>query len=329
MAVTLDDVAAASGVSRSTASRALSGDPRVRDATRTRVKAVAQSLGYQANHAARSLAKGRTGMVALVVPETNLIQNPWVSLIITGVCRAARRTGRSVNLWMDPSSADRAPDVVRHGGVDGLIVMASEFGTQWTEDVRSSPLPTVMIGEHAALSELTTVGSDNDLGARLVARHVHELGHRHVGVLAGPQVRADARVRLASFLDEMDRLGAPVPHHLVVEGDYSLGSGLAGLTTILDERPTAVFAANDLMAAGALRGLRLAGLSVPGDVSLVGFDNLPIGQDLEPALTTVNQDPVTMGEVAVSLMQSMIDGDSAPSTQVPVELITRRSTRAI
>lgn len=329
MAVTLDDVAAASGVSRSTASRALSGDPRVRDSTRRNVQAVAQSLGYRANNAARSLAKGRTGMVALVAPETNLLQNPWVALIITGVCRAARRTGRSVNLWMDPLSADRAPDVVRHGGVDGLIVLASEFGSAWIEDVRSSPLPTVLIGGHSALEELTTVASDNDLGARLVARHLHGLGHRRIGVLAGPQLRGDARVRLASFLDEMHVLGAPVPHHLVVEGDFSLGSGLAGLTTILEDEPTAIFAANDYMAVGALRGLRLAGRSVPADVSLVGFDNLPIGQDLEPALTTVNQDPIAMGEIAISLMQDMIDGRDVSSAQIPVELITRRSTRPL
>ncbi len=329
MVVTLDDVAAGSGVSRSTASRALSGDARVKAATRSRVQAVAKDLGYSPNQAARNLASGRTGTVALVVPETNLLENPWVALVITGVCRAARRSGRSVTLWMDALSTERAPEVVRHGGADGLVIMASAFSREWISDVNTTRLPTVLVGEHDELPDAITVGSDNDEGGRLVARHLHELGHRKVAVLAGPQERPDARERLSSFLAEMALLDSPVPHYLVAEGDFSVGSGLSGLTSIIDEQPTAIFAANDLMAAGVLRGLRLAGKSAPNDVSVVGFDNLPIGKDLEPPLTTVNQDPLAMGEEAIRLMDRMIDGEPVESAVIPVKLITRRSTMPI
>ncbi len=325
----MHDVARAAGVSHQTVSRVLNDHPSVRPETRERVRAAIIRLGYRRNPIARALVTRQTHTIGVLAPASNLF-GP-ASLVIA-VEQAARQHGWYVSLAslsdFDPPSVATAIDHFLGQQVDGLVVVAPVFSAVEACSTAALGIPTVMVATDADPADgFDVVAIDQEAGARLAVRHLLQLGHRGVAHLAGPADWLDAVARLRGWRVELAEAGLPVPTALV--GDWSPESGYrAGQQLLADgDLPTAVFAANDLMAIGLVRALVEAGVSVPGQVSVVGFDDIDATGFVLPPLTTVRQDLVTLGRLGVERLLARIKG-AEPSDPVrqPPELVVRAST---
>ncbi|MEO1065479.1 MAG: LacI family DNA-binding transcriptional regulator [Actinomycetota bacterium] len=317
-----------SGVSRATASRALNGDARVSDDTRARVLAAAAAIGYRPNRAARSLANGRSSILGLVMPSGQLVADPYGAEMINSVAIAASSHDQQLMLWLTHEGPDDSVDAIfRNGLVDGVIVSAPALGDDWIEDVIDGPLPTVLIGRHPHRSDINVVDVDNAGGARLAVTHLIERGHRRIATICGPMERTDGRSRYESYAETLRDHGIEVDERLIAQGDYTPDSGLAAMVRLLRHEPTAVFAANDQMALGAYEAIEVAGLRVPDDIAVVGFDGFS-SRTADPPLTTVRQDLSELGGRAVELLLQTITTPDEPPTEVivPVELVVRSSS---
>jgi LacI family transcriptional regulator len=331
--VTLDQVARASGVSRATASRALNGRDRVNPEVRHRVHLVANALGYRPNPAARSLASGRSGAIGLVLPTVHLGEDPYEANLVTSIAEAATRHGQALMLWLGP--VEPSPSMrnqFRTGLVDGLVVSGVGFGARWVEDLIDGPHPSVLIGRHPTRTDVVTVEIDNVAGARAAVHHLLVGGRRRIAIVLGPPDRTDGQDRMAGYRLALAEYGLEVEPDLVVEGDFTMASGVDAMQRLLPTRPDAVFATNDLMAVGVLRVIQDAGLDVPGDVAVVGFDDFAVAATTEPPLTTVRHDIRRVGEAAVEALLGLLEGDAgdedaAHRQVVPAPLVVRQSTQ--
>ncbi|MDY7101917.1 MAG: LacI family DNA-binding transcriptional regulator [Actinomycetota bacterium] len=328
--VGLDEVARTSGVSRATASRALNGDPHVRNETRERVIAVAEALGYRPNRAARRLASGRSNVIGFVLPSDQLLDDPYGALLLNSVALTTNARDHGLMLWM----THRAPgttvaEIFRGGLVDGLLMSAVAFDDAWVEELLDGPLPTMLIGRHPSRTDLNVVEIDNVGGARRAVEHLLDLGHRRIAHIAGPAERADARERRATYEKVLAEHGVDADPRLVEQGGFTVDSGVAAMVRLLPQRPTAVFASNDEMAFGAYEAIAAAGLEVPGDISIVGFDDFPARPSGLPPLTTVRYDLAAVAQRAVDALLALIDEprEAPRHLMVPAELHVRQSTR--
>ena len=331
--VTLDEVARTSGVSRATASRALNGRDRVSPEVRHRVRLVAKALGYRPNPAARSLASGRSGALGLVLPTVHLGEDPYEANLVTAVAEAATRYGQALMLWLAPiEPSPQMRDEFRTGLVDGLVISGVGFGSQWVEDLIDGPHPSVLVGRHPTRDNMTLVRLDDAAGGRAAVDHLVDCGCRRVAIVLGPSNRTDSDDRLAGYRQALADRGRASAPELVARGDFTLSSGYDAMVRLLPHRPDAVFAANDLMAVGALRAIQDQGLTVPDDVAVVGFDDMAIAANADPPLTTVRHDIKRVGEAAVEMLLRLLDaGDDRPPELevIPTPLVVRRSTRPV
>lgn len=333
--VTLQDVADHAGVSRQTVSRVINNDPRVADETRQRVQAAIEALGYRPNEAARSLARGRANVIGIVVPYTAdyLFSDPHLLQFIAGVDDEANKrdyslllsTGRARN---DLSAYER---VARTGFVDGVIVVETVLTAQGLDILKEQGLPCVVLGYGVRNADIYCVHADDLGGARLGTLHLLSLGHRRIGVISGPEHTVIAvEDRLRGIERTLREHGITLEPSLVVYGDFTSRSGYKGARELMKrpEPPTAIFALNDRMAIGAIRYLKEAGYRVPDDVSVIGFDNIPLAESFEPPLTTISQPTLQMGQQAARLLFDLMKGYE-PITRalvLPAELIVRHST---
>ena len=322
------DVARLAGVSQKTVSRVLNNEPYVSEQARQKVLEAAEALGYRLNNAARALASGRTRSIGVVSLGTALY-GP-ASLLI-GLVRAARDTGyalRVVNtVEGDPSGIAGAVESLLEQGVDGIVISEPIDEGVLTLAV---DVPVLVIGAPApfAAPRVVTVGVGADLLAHAATEHLLGLGHLTVHHLAGPQRWYAARERLEGWrtaLAERDRDEPPV-----VSGDWSAASGFAaGRELARDPAVTAVFAANDDMAIGLIRALAEAGRRVPEDVSVVGYDDIPVAAYITPPLTTVRQPFDAIATEGLGILVQAIENPGTQPVQAaapPVELVIRAST---
>ncbi|MDQ6831306.1 MAG: LacI family transcriptional regulator [Gemmatimonadota bacterium] len=328
---TIKEVARAAGVSTATVSRALNGRAYVAGATRRRVRAIAARLGYVANAAARALSTSRTLTIAVLHPN---VTGEFLAELIAGIGRMARNHGYDLLISNSHDAREPAGNASRalRGRVDGVIA--------WAPDVRAlrvSPydLPTVMLTGHVVgdVNPPThTLTVDNHAGAYLMVGHVLKLGHRRIATIAGPRSSRDAAERLRGYVDALRDAGIAASSRLIVRGDFSEISGYEATQRLLKmrQRPTAIFAANDSMAVGALSALGEAKLSVPGDVAVVGFDDIPTARFTNPPLTTIRADIGGMGERAVLRLLDVIDhpGRRPRQEMLPTSLVVRESCGA-
>lgn len=341
MAATIYDVAKRAGVSTATVSKVLSNTPYVSEATRAKVLQAVAELGYVPSLAARGLTKARTYLLALVIPYTSdyLYSDPHLLELIRGIEQETK--AREYQLLLSTadrkiagaraveSAAEPYHRAVRSQYADGVIVVASSaFGGE-TPPPLAQQLPTVGIGYHA-LGGRHTVHSDDRSGAAAATRHLLSLGHRRIGVInAVPQITALVR-RLEGHRLALAEAGVPWDPALMVWGDFSDDSGYRAVETLLalPDRPSALFAFNDRMAMGAIKRLRDAGLRVPEDVAVVGFDDIPAAALFDPPLTTVRQPAQEMGATAARLLFDLIEGRPVDVEEVvlPTELVVRRSS---
>jgi DNA-binding LacI/PurR family transcriptional regulator len=322
----MTDVARAASVSHQTVSRVLNGHPNVRPATRERVLAAIAELGYRPNLAARALATGRSTALGLVTLNTTLF-GPVATLY--AVEQAARDAGYSVSVAsvraIDRMSLTDAVERLVRQGVAGLVVIAPIATSDSAMSVLPADLPAVVV-EADAEPSVSAVTVDQAEGAYLATRHLLELGHRTVVHVRGPDEWIEARQRVAGWRRALEEVGAPVPQ--LISGDWSAQSGYdAGAVLARTPEVTAVFAANDNMALGLLRALSEQGRSVPGDVSVVGFDDVAEAAFFTPPLTSIRQDFAEMGRRSVELLLRRVDGAATRIEHIMLapELVVRDS----
>lgn len=323
----MDDVARVAGVSHQTVSRVLNDHPNVRDSTRDRVLVAIAQLGYRRNTAARALVTRRSGTIGVMT-----ISRPEFGPTSTFIAveSAAREAGFYVSFATLPhAEAEGVAGVLEHflsQAVEGVIVIApvdsvSDALRPFAEQV---PLVTIAAGTPAG-QEFHPISVDQQCGARLATRHLIDLGHTDVVHLAGPQDWVDARERTIGWRDELHAAGLDAPEP--IPGDWTAARGYdVGLRMVRDGVPSAIFAANDQLALGLLRAFAESGVAVPGDVSVVGFDDVVGATHFVPPLTTVRQDFVTLGRRAIAMLISAMAGRELDHTPIPPELVVRSST---
>lgn len=336
MARTLDEVAKDAGVSRSTVSRVINNHPNVSASTRAHVKAAIEKCDYRPHAVARSLATKRTNILGMVVPEsvTKLFTDPYFPLMLRGATETCNRRGYHLILSLFTASVDSGAmhdRVIRSGYLDGAIAANASLDDRLIPSLLEEGLPFILIGRHP--NDLVNyIDVDNVEGARMATEHLIRLGHRRIGTIAGPLDMTPGQDRLAGFRDVMSAHRLPVSDGLVAEGDFTEAGGRAAMTQLLPEKPTAIFAASDSMAIGAIKAIRAAKLHVPQDVAIVGFDDVPSARTIDPELTTIRQPIERIGQLAVEALADLIEGGAmgkgARSTKrivLPTELVVRRS----
>ncbi|PZR54310.1 LacI family transcriptional regulator [Xylanimonas oleitrophica] len=320
---TLDDVAREAGVSRSTASRAINGGSRVSPAAMSAVEDAVARLGYAPNRAARSLVTRRTGSIALVMsePDRRLLSDPFLSAVLVGVNEGLAGTDLQLVLLLSRAGEPgRSARYLRSGHVDGAIVVSHHRDDRLETELAGGAMPVVFIGRPFDERVRTYVDADNLEGGRIAARRLVERGRRRIGTISGPLDMTAPLDRLAGWREVVTAAG--LPDDAVVEGDFTVAGGAAGMELLLDRYPDldAVFVASDLMAEGALRVLAAAGRRVPQDVAVVGFDDLGGAERTTPPLTTVHQPVVDLAAGATAALLELLDGGAPPSRTYPARL---------
>ncbi|MDR1236621.1 MAG: LacI family transcriptional regulator [Propionibacteriaceae bacterium] len=323
------DVAALAGVSRQTVSRVINDHPAVSPPTRKRVRAAIEQLGYRRNAAARTLASKRSNVLGVAVTNMQL-SGPSGALL--GIDQAARRAGYWVSVTFLRSHTKAEMDAALlhflDQGAEGAVVIAPNQATLDAAAPLAGSLPMVLAtsGDTADL-RLPSVDIDQYAGASKAVRHLIELGHREIGHICGPEEEFQAVRRAEAWRKELGKAGLPLGP--CETGDWQPSSGYEigkRLARNKDELPTALFVGNDQMALGVLRAFTEAGIKVPQDVSLVGFDNSVGADNFVPPLTTINQDFSALGELCLDLVIDLIAGREPISHQVVPDLVVRAST---
>jgi len=327
--MTIVDIASLSGVSKSTVSRVLSGAGNVSPEARERVDAAVRSSGFQRNDLARSLRSGRSGMVGLVIPD---IANPFWADVARGAQDAAAERGTSVLIFNSDWDAARERghlNALMKARVDGAIVNPVRDGA---DEIGHFDVPLVLIGSSAErFSQLSSVGSDIAQGVRLGLERLARAGMGPPALILGEAART-ARTRfLAAVAQGCHDLGWSVETLVTEDAAYTVQGGREAMRRLLQRRrPRAVFAANDLMALGALQAVREAGLGCPGDVAVLGFDGIPAAEVSAPTLTTVAKPARDIGQRAFALLAAQIDGDKTVSHDtLPCSLCERESLPSV
>ncbi|WP_411079226.1 LacI family DNA-binding transcriptional regulator [Streptomyces sp. cmx-18-6] len=332
---TLEEVAARAGVGRGTASRVINGSPRVSEATREAVEAAVAELGYVPNRAARALAGNRTDAIALVVPEpeTRFFAEPYFSAIVRGVGAALADTDMQLLLTLAGNDRERrrlAQYLTAHR-VDGVLLVAVHADDPLPELLEQLGMPCVISGARHAAEPLASVDSDNFEGARAAVEHLVSRGRRSVATITGRLEVYGAQRRLDGYRAALAAAGLPPDERLIAPADFTEGGGARAMRDLLARRPRldAVFAASDVMAAGARQVLREAGRRIPEDVALIGFDDSVVARHMHPPLTSVRQPIEEMGRRMTQLLLEEIagrTGEERPAVVLPTELVVRESS---
>ncbi|MCL4251661.1 MAG: LacI family transcriptional regulator [Anaerolineae bacterium] len=328
--ITIYDVAKAAGVSYSTVSRVLNGFEFVKDSTRNRVMDAAERLGYVANLQARGLAGGRSNIIGLLVP---VLDNSYVSEVMKGIDEALARAGFNLMLFTTHRHEGKEQQYASTiaSMTDGLILLVPLESPIYLDAIRERNYPHVLVDQTDESGASASVSATNWQGAYEVTQHLIMLGHRRIGVITGLLELSSARERLNGYRAALQDHDIPVDDSLIIQGDYLQARGYAAAQALLrlERRPTAIFASNDLSALGAMDAIREAGLSIPDDISLVGFDDIPQAAITHPKLTTVRQPLVQMGRTAVQLLLERLEHPDSPPGHITLttELVIRASSK--
>ena len=327
---TIRDVARAARVSVATVSRALNDSGPVHDDTRRRVHDAAENLHFTPHGGARSLITSRTNTLGVLLPD---LYGEFFSEIIRGIDRGAQREGYQLLL----SSARNARDEVHgafcamYGRVDGLILMAPDVELAEMFAQRRDGTPIVFINSPVESRDARVITIDNHGGAYRMVKHLMQTGHDRIAIIQGGERNHDAAERLRGYRDALDDAGIERDPHWEFHGDFTEAAGHRAARAMLKlhPRPTAIFAANDAMAIGALSALQEDGLIVPHDVAVAGFDDIPIARYVSPPLTSVHGPIAQLGEQAMELLLGAITDPSVGDGQrvvLPTTLVIRKSS---
>jgi DNA-binding LacI/PurR family transcriptional regulator len=327
---TMAEIAALAGVSKPTVSKVMNRQPGVAAATRERVEHVIAERGYVRHGAARALSAGRAGSVNLVVKE---VDNAYFMEIIQGVEETLERAGLSMVLTATRDEARRhrrwMARVIEHG-TDGAILVLPDEHFARLEELRGHGIPVALVDDRGeSPADLPSVGATNFAGGFAAAEHLLSLGHRRIAVVGGPPFKS-TRARLAGYRTALQEAGVQPDPRLERSGGFVAETGYEAARALLQapEPPTAIFAGNDLQAIGVYRALYEAGLRAPDDMSVVGFDDLPLARLLTPTLSTVRQPVREMGALATRMLLRIIAGEKLESARVELatSLVVRESS---
>lgn len=326
---TIDDVARAAGVSRGTVSRVLNGGHWVSPDSLAAVNAAIRKTGYRINPHARSLATARAGSVAFLLTESQnrLFEDPNFTVLMRGAANALAEQDISLVMLLAGTEAEqrRATNFITGGHVDGVLMISSHAShKQLLDELIHARVPAISIGVPLGFErKIGHVSAQDRSGAADAVAYLQSTGRTRIATIAGPQDTGGGMFRLAGYKEQI----GDVDPRLIGEGDYTLESGAAATRALLEQAPDldAIFAANDLMAAGAIQALAEAGRRVPEDVAVVGFDDSSVALTTTPKLTTMRQPFERVSREVVRLLLDVIEGQSPASMSLPLELVVRES----
>lgn len=324
---TIRDVAVRAGVSRSTVSRVINGGHWVSPDARVAVEEAIVATGYTANHHARSLATGRAGSMAFLLtePQQLLFDDPTFALLLRGAAEALAQRAMTLVLLVAGTPAEResVAHFISAGHVDGVLLISSHESEPLLDQLLDSGVPIVSCGVPLGHErELSTISVEEVASAKTMVAYLQQKGYERIGMIAGPDDTPGGRYRLVGFREQ---LGEDFDDAFVEMGDYSFESGQTAMTRLLERGVDAVFAANDRMAAGAIAAVRRAGLRVPEDVAVAGFDDSGLAATHEPTITTMRQPWEQISAQMVSVLLEAIAGAEPRSVILDTELVVRES----
>ena len=331
--VTIADVAEAAGVSKTAVSFAFNNPERLGQATLERVLRVAHELGYTPHPAARTLSMRRSGTIGVLIPQrlSTVFANPFVSELIQGLGELCEE--HDLTLLLVPPIDGSLEGAIRQASVDGFISLGLGPHDRALEVLDTMGIPTVLVDSQESIGGVPVVNVDDRGGAESAARHVLEAGHRDLAVIVLPPTRGQlmntptAARRLEGYMSAIEEAGAPAPH--TITAGTSTASGARAFESLPKgkRRPTAVLAMSDMTAIGVIGAAQAAGLRIPEDMSVVGFDDIPTAAWTNPPLTTVRQPIVEKGRLAARLLIQRMKGKAVDSPKpLMTELVVRRST---
>lgn len=336
--ITILDIAVEAGVSKSTVSRVLNNKPDVLPETKQRVLAVVDKYHFQPTAYAISMSQKKTNCISIVIPHPidHVFKNPYYSEILRAALDSAQKKGYYVLFSCSPDMSETINAVSRRQ-VDGVLVISPT--AQHKDAIRflqNSSVPLVTCGKCKELGEdIIQICTDNYQGERLAIQHLKELGHRQIAYINGPEFLPSSQERIRAYMDSMHEIGIhPIGGLVQHSKEYSIEAGYDATVRILNEVPevTAISIASDYMVLGLEKALRERGRRVPEDVSVVGFDNIPISEQYSPPLTTVDQHIAEKGKLCIDVLMNLINRGEQPeerSIDVPPTLLLRGSTKEI
>ncbi|WP_309122527.1 LacI family DNA-binding transcriptional regulator [Paenibacillus sp.] len=337
--VTIYDIAKEAKVSVATVSRVLNNTAPVKDSTRSKIMQLIDQYQFQPNALARSLSKKETGTIGVILPD---VTNPFFPEVFSGIERVARDMGYTFFLCDTLGNYDRESQylhILREKQVDGIIFLGgrinlSKCKPELVEEVveTANRIPLVLVNGNLPGTSLYRVITDESKGAEIATQYLIDSGHRKIAFIAGNDNMSTTAQKVRAFKRIMERNGLKVPADRVLYGDFSMVSGERSMVRILSQpdRPTAVFCVNDFTAVGALKAAMKAGIQVPGEISIVGYDDIPLASAIYPELTTVKQHMDRLGANAVQVLHKLIMKEKVRKlTVIEPELVVRESTRSL
>lgn len=333
MAATIKDIARELRISTSTVSYALNGGPRrVPDDVRRRVLAKAQEMDYRPNRIAKSLVTGRANAIGVVPPatHTDIFRSPFVQVAFNALVNEAEEMGQDLFLFTarDRDRMENAGRDLMDARIDGVIFIAPNVTATAISELRQRRFPYAVIAGAIHGAECS-FAADNDAGVRAAVKHLYDLGHRRIAHIVGNEDHDDAIKRRQAFINQVAEMGLDPDPDLIIAAEFTQVAGYRAAQRFLNlpNRPTAIFASNDEIAFGVTLAFREAGVRIPEDVSLVGFDDSAFCGTLSPGLTSVRQPVDAMAVEAVRYVMRRLEGeDVEQGRQFPTELIVREST---
>ncbi len=330
MGVTIRDVAQEADVSATTVSRVFNHTDLVSPETARRVRHVAEQMGYQPNPTAKSLSHGRTDAIGVILPAPH---GEFFSEVMRGIDEVAQASDFYLLISSSHYSLEEGEAALRalRGRVDGLLVMTTHVRAQPIHERQAPDVPVVFMNSSMGGSRYDAFDIENRQGAYAAVRHLVERGYERIATITGPPDSYDVRERLAGYRQALEEGGLDTPGAYVVHGDFTQASGYTagGEILQLDPLPDAVFSCNDYMAIGAMAALQEAGVDVPGDIAIAGFDDIPSARYANPSLTTVRVPVYDLGRQAAERLIHVIQGTEDPGTEdrlLGAELVVRSST---
>ncbi len=330
MGVSIKDIAKAAGVSHSTVSRALADSPLVKEETRERIKQLAQEMGYSPHALARSLVTRRTQTVGVVVTT---IADPFVSEIVRGLEEMGQNHGYTIilcNSNAEPRRELAAVKALREKRVDGIIVTASRIGDLYLPLLEAFGVPIVLINNQQTGKYVYSIGTDDLRGGQIATEYLLSLGHTRIGYIASPNNVNSSQARMNGYRTALESHGIAFDPALLADGDGRPAAAMEATARLLSQgaHPTAIFCYNDMTAIGTMRALKQMGLRIPDDISVVGYDDIPIAEYLEPPLTTIRQRKYDMGCMAMEMLLRLLNGATdVQDVTIEPTLVIRESAR--
>lgn len=331
MAVTIKDIAKKLGISYATVSRALNNHPEVSAETRKMILKTAEEMGYKPNAIARGLVMRQTTTLGLVIPD---ITNPFFPEVARGVEDAASEGGYNVflcNTNWDPAKERTLIQLLEEKRVDGLLVAPVTHDLSYLKQVEERGTPVIVLGRTSETVDLNYVVIDNVKGGLLAVEHLIKQGHVNIAFVGGLETDVSNQERLEGYQLALLKKEIPVKQEYIIHDSFKQESGYESARKLLDlpNRPSAIFAANDVLALGTTRAVEEAGMKVPGDIAVVGFDDIPFASYAEVQLTSISQPKYIMGEMAAKVLIEEIKGINRGGKKHIVlqpELVVRRSS---